>query len=660
MGFGEVPAHFRLAWAATALTVAIGCADVAAQAQEAPPAGAATEQPAPAAEQPAPAAAQSAPAAEQSAPAAEQPTTEEVPAQTDLLAPEQLDILVAPVALYPDPLLVLVLQGSTFPIEIVAANRFLGKRAKQPELQPDPEWDTSIVGLLNYPTVLARMDEELDWTEALGEAVLNQLEDVQASIQQVRLQAYMGGMLATNEQQVVTGSPTLIIVLPADQTQIFVPTYDPAAVLAATPVPLAPVDAAAEAPAESAPAEPESTEAAAEAPVEPAPETYVEPAVVPASYQGPAPLPPVYTSAPPVVQYSDPSPSFWSEAAIFAGGAAIGGLLGYVIGDDDDDGDDWDYDEDDFDDIADDVDDIADDVNDLNQGLEDFREDASERLDQAAEQREQRLDEAGERLDQAAADRQQQREETAAQAQQRREERAAEVSGRQEERAGQREAAAQNREKKKEELRADHQKHQAKQVQDQLRQRKGLPETTGNRATRQQVAALSGSPNAAGIAPASVQRRADSPGLAARKPTAAAQPTRQRRPEAAATRSPTLAKAEAARPASRRPGTQVAAANPRSAIAAPKPAREVKKQSVRGSASRSSARNKAVAQGGGQRTVARSDGQRRSSEVRKGGGRSKSAMANSRQGGSKVKKSSSRGKKSRGGGGKRGGGGRRR
>ena len=114
-------------------------------------------------------------------------------------------------------------------------------------------------------------------------------------------------------------------------------------------MPLAPVEAAAEAPTEPeiaeepAPAEPESVEAVAEAPVEPAPETYVEPetyAVVPASYQGPAPLPPVYASAPPVVQYSDPSPSFWTGAATFAGGAAIGGMLGYVIGDDDDDGDD--------------------------------------------------------------------------------------------------------------------------------------------------------------------------------------------------------------------------------------------------------------------------------------------------------------------------------
>jgi Protein of unknown function (DUF3300) len=582
------PAHGRRCLTAWALIIGIGYTNVEAQAQEVPPPGAPAEA-----------------AAEQPATAAEQLTTGDVPAGTGLLAPEQLDVLVAPVALYPDPLLVLVLQGSTYPVDIVAAHRFLGKLPEQPELQPDPSWDTSVVGLLNYPEVVAGMDEELDWTSALGEAVLNQLDDVQGSIQQVRLQAYMAGMLMTDEQQVVTGSPDLIIVLPADETQIFVPTYDPAAVLAAEPVPLAP----------------ESVEAVAEAPVELAPETYVEPALAPETYQGPPPLPPVYASAPPVVQYSDPSPSFWTGAATFAGGAAIGGLLGYVIGDDDDDGNDWDYNDEDWDDVSDDVDNIADDMDELTEGFEDLAE---------------------------------QREETADQLQQTREERADALAESGDERADQREAAAQNREKQKDELRDKHQKHQAQQVQDQLRQRKGLPEASGDRAARQRVAALGD--GSAGLAPASVKRPADAPGLAARKPSAGTRPAVQRQAGAGArtTSSPTLAKAEAAKPAPRRPGAQSATAKPKSALAAPKPAREVKKQSVRGSASRSSAKTKAIAQGGGQREVARSDGQRRSGGVQKGGGRSKSALANSHQGGHKVKKSASRGKASRGGGGRGG------
>jgi Protein of unknown function (DUF3300) len=650
----EGPADGRRSIVAWAVGVALGCMTAGAQAQEAP----------------------AEVAAEQQATAAEQPAAGEVPAETDFLAPEQLDILVAPVALYPDPLLVLVLQGSTYPVDIVAANRFLGKRAERPELEPDPDWDTSIVGLLNYPNVVARMDEELDWTEALGEAVLNQLEDVQASIQQVRLQAYMAGMLVTDEHQVVTGSPDLIIVLPADETLIFVPSYDPAAVLAATPVPLPPVETAVEARAElapevsaepePAPAEPEPVEAVAEAPVEPASGTYAEPAMAPATYQGPAPLPPVYATAPPVVQYSDPSPSFWTGAATFAGGAAIGGLLGYVIGDDDDN--DWDWnDDDDWDDISDDVDDIADDVDELTEGFEDFRDDAGDRLDELAEDREERLDEAGERLDEAARDREERREETADQLQQRREDRVDALGEAREQRADQREAAAQNREKKREELRDKHQQHQAKQVQDQLRQRKGLPETGGDRAARQRVAALGdGGTSVAGIAPASVKRRADAPGLAARTPSSPARPALQRRPDAGAvaTRSPTLARAEAARPAPSRPGAQVARAEPKSAFAAPRPAREVKKQSVRGAASRSSSKAKVVAHGGGQREVARSGSQRRElarsggrrpSVARGGGGRQKSAFANSDHRGGKVQKSASRGKASRRGGGHRGG-----
>jgi Protein of unknown function (DUF3300) len=152
----EEPALGRLSMAAWALLGVIAYPNIEAQGQEAPPAGTPAET-----------------AAEQPATAAEQIPAGEIAAEADLLAAEQLDILVAPVALYPDPLLVLVLQGSTYPVDVVAANRFLGKRVGQPELEPDPDWDTSIVGLLNYPDLLARMDEELDWTEALGEAVLN-------------------------------------------------------------------------------------------------------------------------------------------------------------------------------------------------------------------------------------------------------------------------------------------------------------------------------------------------------------------------------------------------------------------------------------------------------------------------------------------------------
>src|SRR5690349_23677677 len=99
------------------------------------------------------------------APRAQEKAAEVAPAAA---APVDTDALVARVALYPDPLLALVLQASTLPIEVVQATRFLEKRAKDPSLNPDQGWDSCSVGLLNYPTVMQTMNDDLEWTEALG------------------------------------------------------------------------------------------------------------------------------------------------------------------------------------------------------------------------------------------------------------------------------------------------------------------------------------------------------------------------------------------------------------------------------------------------------------------------------------------------------------
>ncbi len=88
------------------------------------------------------------------------------------LSLEQLDTLVAPIALYPDALVGIVLPASTYPLQVVQAARFLEARAADDSLKPDPEWDDSVVALLNYPEVLELMDDDLDWTRRLGEAVL--------------------------------------------------------------------------------------------------------------------------------------------------------------------------------------------------------------------------------------------------------------------------------------------------------------------------------------------------------------------------------------------------------------------------------------------------------------------------------------------------------
>jgi hypothetical protein len=249
------------------------------------------------------------------------------------LAANEVNALVARVALYPDPLLALVLQGSTLPLQVVQAARFLDRRARDTSLQPDTGWDTSIVGLLNYPTAIAMMNEDLDWTEALGTAVVNQLPDVQAAVQQVRSELQAAGTLVSNERQTVVTDQDTIRIEPANRDVIYVPMYEPVpqqALPAAAPEAAAP----AAAPIEAAPAAPPTAYAA------PAPTAY------------PAPVPTTY--AVPQVTYSDPYASFWTHGAAFAGGAVIGGVLGYAIGEDDDDDDDFeiDIDEDiDWDDV---------------------------------------------------------------------------------------------------------------------------------------------------------------------------------------------------------------------------------------------------------------------------------------------------------------------
>ena len=246
----------------------------------------------------------------------------------------------ARVALYPDPLLALVLQGSTLPLQVVQATRFLEKRARDASLQPDPGWDTSIVGLLNYPTVLVMMNDDLEWTEALGTAVVDQLPDVQAAVQQVRSELQAAGTLASNERQTVTVDEDTIRIQPASPEVIYVPIYEPV-------------------PQQAAPAAAAEPAALAPAPVEAAP---VAVAAAPVAYAAPAPT----SYAVPQVSYSDPYASFWSHTAAFAGGAVIGGVLGYALNDDDDDDDDdfeIDIDEDDID-----WDDVDFDEGDFNRG----------------------------------------------------------------------------------------------------------------------------------------------------------------------------------------------------------------------------------------------------------------------------------------------------
>lgn len=153
--------------------------------------------------------------------------------QEALLTEEELDDLTAPIALYPDTLLIQVLVAATFPIDVIKANRFVQDNADlaQEELNAavDAEgYDPSVAVLAQgFPTVLENMADHIDWTELAGNAMLAQSEDVMASIQRLREQAEEFGNLETNEEQVVTRDETdSIVIQPADPQYVYVPTYD--------------------------------------------------------------------------------------------------------------------------------------------------------------------------------------------------------------------------------------------------------------------------------------------------------------------------------------------------------------------------------------------------------------------------------------------------
>lgn len=160
-------------------------------------------------------------------------------AEWTALSASELEELVGPIALYPDDLVGILLPASTYPLQIVQASRYLEERADDSSLEPDPAWDDSIVALLNYPEALALLNDDLDWTWSLGEAVVYQQGDVLNAIQTFRDRAYAAGNLATDDRQVVaTDDDGEITIAPADPEVIYVPYYDPARVVVRQYVPV--------------------------------------------------------------------------------------------------------------------------------------------------------------------------------------------------------------------------------------------------------------------------------------------------------------------------------------------------------------------------------------------------------------------------------------
>ncbi|MDH3643641.1 MAG: DUF3300 domain-containing protein [Gammaproteobacteria bacterium] len=195
---------------------------------------------------------------------------EEAAVAAEVLSADEIETLVAPIALYPDELVAIVLPASTFPLQIVQAARFLEKQKSDESLEPDEEWDSSVLSLLNYPEVVQIMNEDLDWTWKLGEVVVNQQQDVMAAIQLFRTKADDAGNLETNEKTVVIKETEIIKIESASPEVIYVPTYNPTTVV-------------------------------------------------------------VYQSAPYPYYYSAPYPYYYSPAAVFWSGMFVGAAISYGV-----------------------------------------------------------------------------------------------------------------------------------------------------------------------------------------------------------------------------------------------------------------------------------------------------------------------------------------
>jgi len=138
----------------------------------------------------------------------------------------QLDQLLGPIALYPDPLIAEILPASTFPTQIVLADRYITGGGDPNQIDQQP-WDASVQAVARYPSVLKWMDDNLNWTTDLGQAFLNQQPDVMNSIQRLRATASKLGNLQSSPQQQVIADGSEIEIVPADPQVIYVPVYQP-------------------------------------------------------------------------------------------------------------------------------------------------------------------------------------------------------------------------------------------------------------------------------------------------------------------------------------------------------------------------------------------------------------------------------------------------
>lgn len=175
----------------------------------------------------------------QQAPAAPAPASASNAATQATFSQEDLDRLLAPIALYPDALLAQILMASTYPLEVVQAARWSKANAKVSgkaleNAMAGQNWDPAVKALTSVPEVLRQMNENLSWTQKLGDAFLAQQQQVMDTVQTLRAKADATGNLKSSEQQVVTtqtqGSQTIYVIESPQPEVIYVPTYNPSVV----------------------------------------------------------------------------------------------------------------------------------------------------------------------------------------------------------------------------------------------------------------------------------------------------------------------------------------------------------------------------------------------------------------------------------------------
>ncbi|MDQ0321519.1 hypothetical protein QO002_003657 [Pararhizobium capsulatum DSM 1112] len=145
----------------------------------------------------------------------------------DLLTEDELEVLVARIALYPDELVAVITSASIFPLQIVEAQRFLDQSKAKKDLKPKDSWDGSVISLLNYPQVVKMMSDDLEWTQSLGSALTYQQKDVLIAIQTLRDKAVADNVIKSDDKITVVNEGDNVVIQSTNPEKVYVPQYEP-------------------------------------------------------------------------------------------------------------------------------------------------------------------------------------------------------------------------------------------------------------------------------------------------------------------------------------------------------------------------------------------------------------------------------------------------